>query len=82
LLRSIDSYSGSMVVKAALQVTPLLFARPAERRTMKWDEIDWQKSRWEIRASKMKMREPHIAPLAKQSVGILTDIRASTGRDT
>ena len=81
LLRSIDAYSGSMVVKGALQLSPLLFVRPGELRTMEWDEIDWQKSRWEIPASKMKMREPHIVPLAKQSVGILTHIRALTGRD-
>ncbi len=81
LLRSIDAYSGSMVVKGALQLSPLLFVRPGELRTMEWDEIDWKKSRWEIPASKMKTREPHIVPLAKQSVGILTDIRALTGRD-
>ena len=49
---------------------------------MEWAEIDWQKSRWEIPASKMKMREPHIVPLASQSVEILTNIRSLTGRDT
>jgi integrase len=81
LLRRIDSYSGSMVVKAALQLSPLLFVRPGELRTMEWAEIDWRKSRWEIPASKMKMRETHIVPLAKQSVEMLTNIRALTGRD-
>ena len=80
LLRSIDAYSGSMVVKAALQLSPLLFVRPGELRTMEWDEIDWQKSCWEIPASKMKMRESHVVPLAIQSVEILKAIRPLTGR--
>lgn len=80
LLRSIDAYSGSMVVKAALRLSPLLFVRPGELRTMEWDEIDWQKSRWEIPASKMKMREPHVVPLANQSAEILKALRPLTGQ--
>ena len=80
LLRSIDAYSGSMVVRAALRLSPLLFVRPGELRTMQWDEIDWQKSRWEIPASKMKMREPHVVPLANQSAEILKALRPLTGR--
>ena len=80
LLRSIDAYSGSMVVRAALQLSPLLFVRPGELRTMQWDEIDWQKSRWEIPASKMKMREPHVVPLANQSAEILKALRPLTGQ--
>ena len=80
LLRSIDAYSGSMVVRAALRLSPLLFVRPGELRTMQWDEIDWQKSRWEIPASKMKMREPHVVPLANQSAEILEALRPLTGR--
>ena len=79
LLRSIDAYSGSMVVRAALQLSPLLFVRPGDLRTMQWDEIDWQKSRWEIPASKMKMREPHVVPLANQSAEILKALRPLTG---
>ena len=82
LLRSIDAYSGSMVVRAALQLSPLLFVRPGELRTMQWDELDWQKSRWEIPASKMKMREPHVVPLANQSAEILEALRPLTGRGT
>ena len=80
LLRSIDAYSGSMVVRAALQLSPLLFVRPGELRTMQWDEIDWQKSRWQIPASKMKMREPHVVPLANQSAEILKALRPLTGQ--
>jgi len=80
LLRSIDSYSGSMVVKAALQLSPLLFVRPGELRTMEWQGIYWDKRRWEIPSSKMKMREAHIVPLAKQSVEVLAHMEPLTGR--
>ena len=80
LLRSIDAYSGSMVVRGALQLSPLLFVRPGELRTMEWQEINWNKQRWEIPSSKMKMREAHIVPLAKQSLEILAQMEPLTGR--
>ena len=80
LLRSIDAYSGSMVVRGALQLSPLLFVRPGELRTMEWQEIDWKKRRWEIPSSKMKMREAHIVPLAKQSLEVLAQMEPLTGR--
>ena len=40
LLRSIDAYGGSMVVKTALQLSPLLFVGPEELRTMEGSEIN------------------------------------------
>jgi integrase len=80
LLRSIDAYSGSMVVRGALQLSPLLFVRPGELRTMEWQEINWDKQRWEIPSSKMKMREAHIVPLAKQSLEVLAQLEPLTGR--
>lgn len=80
LLRSIDAYSGSLIVKSALQLSPLLFVRPGELRTMEWKEIDWETARWEIPAEKMKMRQPHIVPLASQSLDVLRQIHPLTGR--
>ena len=80
LLRSIDAYSGSLIVKSALQLSPLLFVRPGELRTMEWKEIDWETARWEIPAEKMKMRQPHIVPLASQSLDVLRRIHPLTGR--
>ena len=80
LLRSIEAYSGSLIVKSALQLSPLLFVRPGELRTMEWKELDWETARWEIPAEKMKMRQPHIVPLASQSLGVLRQIHPLTGR--
>ena len=80
LLRSIEAYSGSLIVKSALQLSPLLFVRPGELRTMEWKELDWETARWEIPAEKMKMRQPHIVPLATQSLDVLRQIHPLTGR--
>ena len=80
LLQAIDAYPGTDVVRTALRLSPLLFVRPGELRQMEWDEINWEASRWEIAADKMKMKEPHIVPLAKQSHELLRGIQPITGR--
>ncbi|MEZ5535229.1 MAG: integrase arm-type DNA-binding domain-containing protein [Thiolinea sp.] len=40
LLTAIEGYSGSLSVKAALRLSPLLFLRPTELREAEWSEID------------------------------------------
>jgi len=50
----------------ALRVSPHLFQRPGEIRTMTWDELDLDAGRWTIPAVKMKMRRPHEVPLSRQ----------------
>tara|TARA_Y100000593_G_scaffold93590_1_gene189051 strand:+ start:506 stop:1696 length:1191 start_codon:yes stop_codon:yes gene_type:complete len=80
LLRSIDSYTGTVVVKSALQLSPLLFVRPGELRHMEWEEVDFNAAKWEISASKMKMRQAHIVPLATQSIDVLQHLFPLTGR--
>jgi hypothetical protein len=40
LLRAIQAYRGSPIVRAALQLAPLLFQRPGELRAAEWAEID------------------------------------------
>lgn len=79
LLLAMDGYSGTPEVKAALLLSPLLFQRPGEIRSMEWVEINWQLERWEIPAAKMKMRQPHIVPLCQQSLVILQHIQRITG---
>jgi integrase len=79
LLVAIDGYRGTPEVKAALQLTPLLFQRPGEIRHMEWAEIDWEQSYWEIPAEKMKMRLAHTVPLCAQAQTILRGLQALTG---
>jgi len=80
LLVAIDAFQGTLVVKAALQLSPLLFQRPGEIRHMEWAELNWEESRWEIPADKMKMGQPHIVPLSDQALAILRELQRLTGR--
>lgn len=82
LLRAIEGYSGSYVVKCALKIAPLVFVRPGELRNMEWNEINFEEALWSIPAQKMKMKEPHLVPLSKQAVEILRDLQPLTGEST
>jgi len=81
LLLDIDAYQGSFVVRIALQIQPMIFARPANLVEMEWAEIDLEKAEWVIPSEKMKMKERHIVPLAYQVVELLRDIHPLTGND-
>ena len=80
LLIAIDGYKGTAVVKAALQLSILLFQRPGEIRHMEWSEINLEKHLWEIPDTKMKMKQEHIVPLSTQAMSALSEIRGLTGR--
>ena len=75
LMRAIDGFSGTLPVACALRLAPLLFVRPGELRKAAWSEFDLDGSHphWRIPALRMKMREQHIVPLAKQAVAILRE---------
>ena len=79
LLRAIDGYHGHFVVKCALRLAPILFVRPGELRHAEWAEINLDESVWNIPASKMKMKEPHLVPLSNQAVDILKELKPLTG---
>lgn len=80
LLRAIDAYHGSLPTKIALQLAPLTFVRPGELRHAEWSEIDLEAAEWNIPAGKMKMRQPHLVPLSRQAVDLLTELQPLTGR--
>ena len=79
MLRAIEGYNGYSVVLAALRLAPLLFVRPGELRNAEWCEFDLEGTEWRIPASKMKMRQPHRVPLARQSLRILRELKNLTG---
>lgn len=79
LLRAIDGFEGSAVVKAALMLHPYVVTRPGELRHMEWSEINFDTATWEIAAGKMKMKNAHIVPLSIQAVEILKQIQPLTG---
>ncbi|MRR07841.1 MAG: DUF4102 domain-containing protein [Deltaproteobacteria bacterium] len=80
LLRAIDEYKGSFVVKCALQLAPLVFVRPGELRQAEWAEIDLDAAEWSIPAERMKMKVAHLVPLSAQAVAILKELQTLTGR--
>ncbi len=72
LLRAIDDYQGTFVVKCALRIAPMVFARPTELRTAKWQDIDVEKAEWRYHVNKTKT--DHIVPLATQTIAILKEL--------
>lgn len=79
LLRAIDGFQGSFVVKCALQLAPLLFVRPGELRAAEWSEITLDAAEWNIPAERMKMKTAHLVPLPRQAVEILRELQPLTG---
>jgi integrase len=75
LLRAIDGYQGSFIVKCALKLAPLFFVRPGELRNAEWEEISFENAEWNIPASKMKMKEQHLVPLSQQAIDILKELK-------
>lgn len=79
LLRAMNSYQGEYTTKAALEFTMLTFQRSQSIRLAKWDQIDWTSKLWRIPAEIMKMKEPHLVPLATQTIDLLRTLEPVTG---
>lgn len=79
LLRVMDSYQGSFVVRCALQLAPLVFVRPGELRQAEWSEINLNTAEWNIPANRMKMKQAHLVPLSRQALDILRGLKQVTG---
>ena len=86
LIRVIRGYQGGPIVRAALQLAPLLFQRPGELRAAVWAEFDLDAAMWTIPAARMKRSvdgkrngDPHQVPLSTQAVEILRKLHPITG---
>jgi len=77
LMRDIEDYQGSFIVRCAFRLSPLLFVRPGELRKMQWTELDLDSAEWIYFVTKTKTK--HIVPLPKQAVSILREIHPLTG---
>jgi integrase len=80
LLRAIDGFEGQPATHAALRIAPYVFVRPGELRAAEWGEFNLDAAEWRIPAERMKMKDAHIVPLARQAVAILRELRKLTGR--
>jgi integrase len=66
----------------ALQLMALTFVRTSELIGAQWSEFNMDAARWDIPAGRMKMRAPHIVPLARQTLEVLEllcDLTGSSG---
>jgi integrase len=79
LIRDIEGYRGSFIVRCALRIAPMVFLRPIELSRAEWPEVDLDKAEWRIPAGKMKMKALHIVPLPTQAVAILRELHPLTG---
>jgi integrase len=77
LLRAIDGYTGSYIVRSALQLAPLVFVRPGELRHAEWYHIDLEAKEWRYLVTKTNTQ--HIVPLSSQAIAILTSLQPLTG---
>lgn len=78
LLRALDGYQGTLTVRCALRLAPLVFVRPGELRKAKWADIDLEKAEW--RYTVTKTDTPHIVPLSTQAVAILMEVQPVSGK--
>ncbi len=86
LIRVIRGYQGGPIVRAALQLAPMLFQRPGELRAAAWAEFDLDAAMWTIPSARMKRSvqgkengDPHQVPLPTQAVDILRKLQPITG---
>jgi integrase len=78
ILRAMDGYEGTLTVRCALRLAPLVFVRPGELRKAEWADINLDASEW--RYTVTKTNTPHIVPLSRQAVDILRELHPLTGR--
>ena len=79
LIKAIEGYEEtSLLTCLALKFSALTFARPGEIRHAEWSEIDTAEKLWRIPAEKMKMRQPHLVPLSRQTLDVLEQLKPLT----
>jgi integrase len=79
LLTAIEVYQGTHVTRLAMKLMALTFVRTSELIGARWAEFDMEAARWNIPPERMKMRNPHIVPLATQAIEVLETLRTLTG---
>lgn len=79
LLRKIEAYQGGPYTRLAMKLMAYTFVRTGELIGARWSEFDLVAAEWRIPAERMKMRTPHIVPLAPQAVEVLQALHTLSG---
>ena len=77
LLDDIEHYQGRGRTIYALKLAPILFVRPGELRTMRWDQLNLDEAQWSYIPPKTKRtsRVEMVIPLPSQCVEILRQVK-------
>jgi len=54
--------------------------RTSEMLEAQWVEFDFNNARWDVPKERMKMKKPHIVPLARQTLEVLDLLRSLSGK--
>lgn len=76
--KSASSYEEE-IMRAAIQIQFLCFTRASETMGALWEEVDLDGKLWNIKSERMKMKRPHIVPLATQTIILLKKLKEITG---
>ncbi len=81
LLRDMDAYAGTLEVRCALQLSPLVFLRPGELRSARWSDIDIDSRLWKFTPPKTRNQTglELIIPLSSQAIAILETLKEVNG---
>ena len=66
-------------VALALQIAPYVMLRPGELVGGRWDEINFDKAEWYIKAERMKPGFDHVVPLPRQAVELIKKLHDFSG---
>jgi integrase len=80
---NLERYDGDIVTRLALKLIVLTFVRTSELRFARWIEfegLEGAEPLWRIPEARMKMRRPHLVPLAPQAVEVLQKLKKLTGK--
>lgn len=74
--KALSGYTGSALVVLAARLLIITGLRTGELRGAFWDEVNISKAVWEIPASRMKMRRPHVVPLSGKLLRLLASSKS------
>lgn len=77
--KTLEKYGGELQTKLALRLIILTFVRTSELIGARWEEIDFDQKEWHVPKERMKMKEKHIVPLAKQTIKIFKELQSING---
>jgi integrase len=82
-LKTLGEYDGDILTKVGLRVLILTFVRMSELRFARWaefEDLDGKQPLWRIPAERMKMRRPHLVPLAPQAVQLIKSLHRKASK--